>query len=124
VAAIDFGSSYSMPPAYDVGTFLAQFRNQFYGNHAVLSKVPEELFLSTYLQQISRPDSDFLLQVELFKARTALSICYHLIMVGMGDTENLWRVLVEAGRNLTHLQVKSMGTYATIERTGEGQKSA
>jgi aminoglycoside phosphotransferase (APT) family kinase protein/predicted metal-dependent phosphoesterase TrpH len=124
VAAIDFGSSYTMPPAYDVGTFLAQFRNQFYGNRAVLSKVPEELFLSTYLQQIGRPDSDFLLQVELYKARTALSICYHLIKVGLGDSENLWRVLIEAGRILTHLQVKSMGNYATIERTGEGQKSA
>ena len=124
VAAIDFGSSYSMPPAYDVGTFLAQFRNQFYGNQAVLSKVHEDLFLNSYMQQISRPDSDFLSQVELYKARTALSICYHLIQVGLGNSENLWRVLIEAGRILTHLQVKSMGTYVTIERTGEGQKSA
>jgi len=30
VAAIDFGSSSTMPPAFDVGTFLAQFRNQFH----------------------------------------------------------------------------------------------
>ena len=86
--------------------------------------MPEGLFLDTYLQQTAGTDSDFLSQVELYKARTALSICYHLIKVGLGDSENLWRVLIEAGRTLTHLQVKSMGNYATIERTGEEKKSA
>ena len=38
VAAIDFGGSYTMPPAFDVGTFLAQFRNQFYDRQEVLGK--------------------------------------------------------------------------------------
>lgn len=124
VAAIDFNSSNTMPPAFDVGTFLAQFRNQFYGNREVLSKVWEEIFLDAYLQLRTDLDTDFLSQVELFKARTAMSICYLLIKIGLGESENLWRVLVEAGRILTHLQVKSMGTISRIERTGEKRKSA
>ncbi len=39
---------------------------------------------------------DFLNQVKLFRARTDLSIASFLIKVGLGETENLWRVLVEA----------------------------
>jgi hypothetical protein len=106
IAAIDFGSSSAMPPAFDVGTFLAQFRNQFYGNKNVLSKVSEQLFLEAYMHQAADLDADFLSQVELFMARTTLSICYYLIKVGLGDSENLWRVLVEAGNILTRLSVK------------------
>lgn len=124
IAAIDFSYSFAMPPAFDVGTFLAQFMNQFHGNREVLSKVSPELFLETYLQQRSEPESDFLAQVELFKARTALSICYYLIRVGLGGSENLWRVLVEAGQGLTHLQVKSIGMGIEIEQTGKERRSA
>ncbi len=116
VAAIDFNSSYTMPPAFDVGTFLAQFRNQFSGNKQVLSKVSPEIFLESYLEQRSELDTDFLSQVELFKARTGLSICYYLIKVGLGGSENLWRVLVEAGRTLTHLQLTGMGASVMIEQ--------
>jgi predicted metal-dependent phosphoesterase TrpH/aminoglycoside phosphotransferase (APT) family kinase protein len=119
VAAIDFNSSYSMPPAYDVGTFLAQFRNQFYGNKEVLSKISEEIFLETYLQQAAGLDDDFLSQVELFKARTTLSICYFLIKVGLGRSENLWRVLMEAQHILAQLSVKNMGPWPMIEQTGK-----
>ena len=82
----------------------------------MLSKVSAEIFLETYLQQVYEADIDFLSQVELFKARTSLSICYYLIKVGLGGSENLWRVLVEAGRILTHLQVKSMGERALLEQ--------
>ncbi|OGW33864.1 MAG: phosphotransferase [Nitrospirae bacterium GWD2_57_9] len=122
VAAVDFNSSYTMPQAFDVGTFLAQFRNQFYEHPEVLAKVAEEIFLETYLQHIEELDIDFLSQVELFRARTALSICYYLIKVGLGGSENLWRVLAEAGQVLTHLQVKSTGTAALIEQVGEERK--
>lgn len=110
IAAIDFNSSYTMPPAFDVGTFLAQFRNQFYGNREVLSKVSEETFLRYYLKQAFDVDSNFLSEVSLFRARTTLSICYHLIKVGLGDSENLWRVLVEAEGILTQLSLRSMRT--------------
>ncbi len=103
VAAIDFGSSYTMPPAFDVGTFLAQFRNQFYGRREVLDKVSENIFLQKYLNEASPLDEDFLRQVEVFRARTSLSISYYLIKLKLGESENLWRVLVEAEHHLARL---------------------
>jgi thiamine kinase-like enzyme/predicted metal-dependent phosphoesterase TrpH len=105
VAAIDFGSSHTMPPAFDVGTFLAQLRNQFYGIQAVHRKFNETVFLQEYLNEARQLDDDFLRQVEVFRARTSLSISYYLIKVGLGDTENLWRVLVEAEHHLARLSV-------------------
>ncbi len=105
VAAIDFGSSYTMPPAFDVGTFLAQFRNQFYGLQGVLAKVSENIFLRKYLNEAEKLDDDFLSQVEVFKARTSLSISYYLIKLSLGESENLWRVLVEAEHHLARLSV-------------------
>jgi 3',5'-nucleoside bisphosphate phosphatase len=106
VTAVDFDSSYTMPPAFDVGTFIAQFRNQFFGNREVLSKVSEELFLEEYVRKARSLDSNFVRQVELYTARTSLSISYYLIKVGMGDSENLWRVLIEAERTLSRLAVR------------------
>ena len=105
VAAIDFGSSLSMPPAFDVGTFLAQFRNQFYGMKEVFAKVSENAFLEKYLHEAVQLDNDFLRHVEIFRARTSLSISYYLIKVGLGDSENLWRVLVEAEHHLARFSM-------------------
>jgi hypothetical protein len=45
---------------------------------------------------------DFLRQTELFRARTNLSIAAYLIKVGLGESDNVWRVLVEAERALTN----------------------
>ncbi len=103
IAAIDFGGSYAMPPAFDVGTFLAQFRNQFYDRQEVLDKVSENIFLRKYLNEASQLDDDFLRQVEIFRARTSLSISYYLIKLKLGESENLWRVLVEAEHHLAGL---------------------
>ena len=103
VAAIDFGSSYTMPPAFDVGTFQAQFRNQFYDRQEVLDKVSEDVFLQKYLNEANQLNDDFLRQVEVFRARTSLSISYHLIKLKLGESENLWRVLVEAEHHLARL---------------------
>jgi thiamine kinase-like enzyme len=100
IAAIDFGSSYTMPPAFDVGTFLAQFRNQFYERQEVRDIVSENVFLQKYLNEARRLDSDFLRQVEVFRARTSLSIGYYLIKLKLGESDNLWRVLVEAEHHL------------------------
>jgi hypothetical protein len=96
VAAIDFESSYCLPPAYDVGTFLAQFRNQLQDYPEILHEIPEEIFLDAYVS-FAKPDAgSFLPQVELFRARTDLGIASYLIKLGLGESENLWRVLVEA----------------------------
>ena len=103
VAAIDFANSYTMPPAFDVGTFLAQFRNQFYDRQEVLDKVSENIFLQKYLTEANPLDEDFLRQVEVFRARTSLSISYYLIKLKLGESENLWRVLVEAEHHLARL---------------------
>jgi hypothetical protein len=103
LAAIDFGSSYTMPPAFDVGTFLTQFRNQFYERQEVHDKVSESIFLQKYLNEAQRLDNDFLRQVEVFRARTSLSISYYLIKLNLGESDNLWRVLVEAEHHLARL---------------------
>ncbi len=103
VAAIDFGTSYTMPPAFDVGTFLAQFRNQFHNRQEVLDKISENVFLQKYLIEADRVDDGFLRQVEVFCARTSLSIGYYLIKLKLGESENLWRVLVEAEHHLARL---------------------
>ncbi len=105
IAAIDFGSSYTMPPAFDVGTFLAQFRNQFYGRQEVHNKVSENVFLQKYLNEAKQLDDDFLRQVEVFRARTSLSISFYLIKLKLGESENLWRVLVEAEHHLARLSM-------------------
>lgn len=100
VAAIDFESSLCLPPAFDVGTFLAQFRNQFFPHREVLARYPEELFLDAYLKTAEEAGESFFRQVELFRARTNLGIAAYLIRLGLGDSGDLWRLLVEAERAL------------------------
>lgn len=105
-AAIDFNDSYCMLPAFDVGTFLAQFRNQFFYHGEVLGKVSESMFLNSYVEAADDLPADFRAQVELYRARANMCIAYYLIKVGMGESENLWRVLVEADQSLTRLAMQ------------------
>jgi hypothetical protein len=100
VAAIDFESSYCLPRAFDVGCFLAQFRNQLFNRPALLDALPERIFLDAYVAASTGLDPEFFRQVELFRARTNLSIAAYLIKVGLGESEDLWRVLVEAEQAL------------------------
>ncbi|NVN92462.1 MAG: phosphotransferase, partial [Desulfuromonadales bacterium] len=106
-AAIDFESSLMLPPAFDVGTFLAQFRNQFFSFPEILARLPEDIFLDAYAAEAGPLSRDFIGQVELFRGRTNLSIASYLIKVGMGESEDLWRVLVEAERALLHFRQQS-----------------
>ncbi len=103
VAAIDFGSSLMLPPAFDVGTFLAQYRNQLFGHKELLDRLPESIFMDAYMDEQPPIGDDFLWQVELFRARINLSIAAFLIRVGMGESEDLWRVLVEAEQSLSQI---------------------
>jgi thiamine kinase-like enzyme len=100
VAAVDFEKSMVQPPALDVGYFLAQFRNQFYEHPEILRSYPERVFIDAYLENVDTRGADFLRKVHLFRARTHLSIASYLIGVGLGQTEKLWRVLVEAEHEL------------------------
>jgi aminoglycoside phosphotransferase (APT) family kinase protein len=78
VAVIDFDSSYCLPPAFDVGTFLSQYRNQLFDNEEVRRKAPEKIFLDTYLAYTGWNNRGFLSEVELFKA---------LVNVAMRDAQ-------------------------------------
>jgi len=103
VAAIDFGSSLMLPPAFDVGTFLAQYRNQLFSHTELLDQLPETIFMDAYLDEGPPVGDDFLWQVELFRARTNLNIAAFFIRIGMGESEDLWRVLVEAEQSLSQI---------------------
>jgi 3',5'-nucleoside bisphosphate phosphatase len=101
VAAIDFESSFRLPPAFDAGCFLAQFRNQFFHYEEIIRDFPEEVFLTAYKEASGNIEEDFSNQVELFRARANMSIAAYLIKLGLGDSPDLWRVLLEAEKALT-----------------------
>ena len=100
VTVLDFDSSYQLPRAFDVGTFLAQYTSMFFREHGVQRHAPADIFLRTYLDQTRDLEEDFLAQVDLFKARTCLSILYYLAKVQKGGSEEFCRILVEAERSL------------------------
>ncbi|MDD2336156.1 MAG: phosphotransferase [Geobacteraceae bacterium] len=101
VAAIDFESSLRLPPAFDAGCFLAQFRNQFFHHEEIIRDFPEEVFINAYREASGIVEDDFPNQVELFRARANMSIAAYLIKLGLGDSTDLWRVLLEAEKALT-----------------------
>jgi 3',5'-nucleoside bisphosphate phosphatase len=103
ITAIDFGSSYQLPRAFDVGTFLAQYVNMFFRERQVQQHAPSDIFLRAYLDQTQDLEEDFLAQVNLYKARTCLSILYYLAKVQKGDSEDFWRTLIEAEHSLAAL---------------------
>lgn len=100
-AAIDFESSFVAPPAFDVGYFLAQFRNQLFQRLDILQHYPDSIFLDAYLEKAGSPGADFLRQVELFRARGNVNIASYLINIGQGKSEGMWRVMVEAEQAIT-----------------------
>ncbi len=59
--------------------------------------------MEAYLDEGPPVGDEFLWQVELFRARTNLSIAAFLIRVGMGESEDLWRVLVDAEQSLSQI---------------------
>jgi hypothetical protein len=65
--------------------------------------VPETIFLEAYLETADMVSGDFGSQVGLFRARTNLSIAAYLIKLGLGESEDLWRVLVEAEQAVCNL---------------------
>jgi 3',5'-nucleoside bisphosphate phosphatase len=104
LAAIDFERSQFMPPAFDVGWFLAQFRSQFAGHPEVRARYPEEEFLDLYgsaAGELLPPD--FANQVELFRARANISIAAFLVKLDLGEDAEIWRILVESEQALTGL---------------------
>jgi hypothetical protein len=100
LAAIDFEGSAVMPPAFDVGCFLAQFSNQLHGFTEIRSAYPDDLFLDAYTEAVGGLPDGFVRQVELFRARINLSIAAYLIKVGLGESDNLWRILLEIEQTL------------------------
>lgn len=104
LAGIDFERSQYLPPAFDVGWFLAQFRSQFASHPEIRARYPEAVFLDTYRGEAGDLlAEDFPNQVELFRARTNLSIGAYLVKLKLGEGGELWRILVEAERALLAL---------------------
>jgi 3',5'-nucleoside bisphosphate phosphatase len=103
IALLDLHSSYRMLPEFDVGSFLAQYRNMFFDRPDFLYKYPPKFFLDEYFNKILHKGSDFYLNVQLYKARTYISILYYLVKVGKGETENFWTILVQAERSIAHI---------------------
>ncbi len=108
VTAIDLGASYQTPRAFDVGTFLAQCVSMFFDEREVQRNAPPEVFLQTYLHHVEDLEEDFMVQVSLFKARTCLSILYHLAHIHLGESGVFWRILLEAERSLAYIAVKHL----------------
>jgi 3',5'-nucleoside bisphosphate phosphatase len=102
IAVIDFNSSYQLPKAFDVGTFIAQYKNMFFDHPEVYYKAPIELFYQEYIEKSNEIGPDFELQVQLYKARAYLSVIYYLVKVGKGNSENFWTILIDAEKNLAH----------------------
>jgi hypothetical protein len=100
-AYIDFDSCCQLPPAFEVGTFPAQYRRQLHAHLHVLGMAPPHVVLDAYLRLTGQPREPFMVQVELFQARTALSIIGYLVEVGLGESGNLWELLLDAERSLT-----------------------
>lgn len=101
VAAIDFDSSFLLPRAFDVGSFLAQYDNMFFNNREIQLSTPSDIFLETYIANAEALEDDFIDQVHLFKSRASLSILYYLAKVNLGESENFFRIMVGAERNLS-----------------------
>ncbi|MBJ6725161.1 phosphotransferase [Geomesophilobacter sediminis] len=104
LGAIDFERSQVMPPAFDVGWFLAQARSQFDNYPALSGGLVEETFLDAYVKgAAAMVTDDFWRQVELFRARANVSIAGFLVKMGMAGSPELWRILVESERALTYV---------------------
>jgi hypothetical protein len=82
----------------------------FFNERQVQRNAPSDVFLRAYLDHAEGLEEDFMAQVNLYKARTCLSILYHLAKVGIGESETFWRVLVEAEHSLAHVAVANLGT--------------
>ena len=102
VSAIDFERSQFMPPAFDVGWFLAQASSQFAGTEVPTSHLDDD-FLEAYSGEAGTLPWNFYHQVELFRARAIVSIAAFYVKLGKEQSGELWRLLVEAERALAHL---------------------
>lgn len=100
--AIDFNSSFVLHPAFDVGTFMAQYMNQFYNQTELKKNVPIDVFLEEYYKHSTFIGPHFMSYALVCKARCCLSIIYYLVKIGLGESENFWFVLVEAEKSLVH----------------------
>lgn len=96
ISAIDFESSYCQPRAFDVGCFVAQVRSQLSGRKDLLEAYPDSLFVGAYRREAGALPESFEADVEVFRARTNLSIAAYLVKLGLGEGPDVYRVIVEA----------------------------
>jgi hypothetical protein len=93
VSVIDFDNSILLPPAFDVGYFLAQFAYQFHSFPEVIKEYKEDYFLEAYKAASADTPEGFDEAVRIFKTRANLSIASYLIKVGKGESRDMEGVL-------------------------------
>lgn len=91
ISVIDFGSAVTHAPAFDIGYFLSQFENQFFGERKILGDFTQADFIAAYIDELPagarrNARKELPAQAELFKARANLSIAAFLIKLGKGES--------------------------------------
>ncbi len=96
ISVIDFDNSLLFDPAFDLGSFLSQFRYQFRHFPRVLENCREEDFIGAYLKERPEAGADLRNKIGLFRVRADLSIANYLLKVGQGDSPDLERILADS----------------------------
>ncbi|EKD28468.1 MAG: hypothetical protein ACD_79C00291G0003 [uncultured bacterium] len=90
LSVIDFGSSFSFLPSYDVGYFISQFINQFINLPRILVQYTASDFIKYYMEEFEEVNSvNFVKEIYFFRIRANMSIASFLIKVGKGESDNL-----------------------------------
>lgn len=105
VSVIDFDSSFTFVPAFDVGYFISQFMYQFHSYPTVLQRYRRDDFieayrsmtaslaaskvLQRYLVRSEKYEKAFDREVTLFELRANMSIASYLIKMGKGESDDM-----------------------------------
>ncbi|MBN1823240.1 MAG: phosphotransferase [Endomicrobiales bacterium] len=96
-SVIDFSSSLSFLPEFDVGYFISQFASQFRDSGGILRQYGEKTFLDAYAEAAGAvrggPAPE---RIEFFRVRANLSIAAYLIKMGMGTSEKTLKTIKDS----------------------------
>ncbi len=95
ISVIDFGSAMLFHRAFDVGYFIAQFKNQFRDYPHIIERHTPADFMRSYDEEYSQEETmEFRRAVNMFVIRANLSIGAFLIKVGKGESEDMRQVMM------------------------------
>ncbi len=97
LSAIDFGSVIFFDRAFDVGYFLAQYKNQFREFPRVLDVLDDGDFLARYIEKSRLADEpDFAERVKVFEIRGNLSIASAFVKFGKGESPEMGELIAQS----------------------------